>query len=218
MIRWGVHASAIIDIQGEATIPATTVIEPGCVLYGGPRSVFRFGEENTIYPACVFRLDRGSVVTGKRVSFSPGCMIYETRAGLTIGDCTMLAAGVTICGVQHGFGDLGVPIRDQKTAELPIEIGADVWIGMGAIILPGAKIGDGCVIGACSLVRGTVEPYTVGYGTPFRARRRRTANEPAGMEELLPLAAALHDPAGSGSTAGTPPGMELFQVHETQKG
>lgn len=217
MIRWGIHSSVVIDIQGEATIPATTVIEPGCVLYGGRNSVFRFGEENTIYPSCVFRLDRGSIVTGKRVSFSPGCMIYETRAGLTIGDCTMLAAGVTICGVQHGFGDLSLPIRDQKTAELPIEIGADVWIGMGAIILPGAKIGDGCVIGAGSLVRGAVEPYTVGYGTPFRSRRRRTATEPTLMEGLLPLAAALNDAAGPVSASGTPPRMEPFQGRETQK-
>jgi len=218
MIRWGIHSSAIIDIQGEAIIPATTVIEPGCVLYGGRHSIFHFGEENTIYPSCVFRLDRGSIVTGKRVSFSPGCMIYETRAGLTIGDCTMLAAGVTICGVQHGFGDLSLPIRDQQTTELPIEIGADVWIGMGAIILPGAKIGDGCVIGAGSLVRGTVEPYTVGYGTPFRPRRRRTAHDPAGMEGLLPLAAALRDASLPVSAAGTAPQSELFPYRPTQKG
>jgi len=177
MIRWGVHPSAIVDVQGECTIPHSTVLEPGCILYGGRSSVFRFGEENTVYPACVFRLDRGSIVTGKRVSFGPGCLIYETRAGLTIGDCTMLAAGVTICGVNHGFADPRIPIPDQPAEELPVEIGAGVWIGMGAIILPGAKIGDGCVIGAGSVVRGAVEPYTVGYGTPFRPRRRRTASE-----------------------------------------
>ena len=209
MIRWGVHPSAIIDIQGEALIPATTVIEPGCVLYGGRNSVFRFGEENTIYPSCVFRLDRGSIVTGKRVSFSPGCMIYETRAGLTIGDCTMLAAGVTICGVQHGFGDLSLPIRDQPTSELPIEIGADVWIGMGAIILPGAKIGDGCVIGAGSVVRGAIESNTVGYGVPFRARRRRTAEDSAGLNGLLPLAAVLGSSHGTAEDRGLLPDRQI---------
>ena len=200
MIRWGVHSSVIVDIQGEFTIPATTVLEPGCILYGGKSSVFRFGEENTVYPSCVFRLDRGSIVTGKRVSFGPGCLIYETRAGLWIGDCSLIAAGVTICGVNHGFADLDLPMRDQKTEELPVEIGADVWIGMGAIILPGAKIGDGCVIGAGSVVRGTVEPYTIGYGVPLRSRKSRKPTrgtpEPGALPGLLPLAVAtLEQPA-----------------------
>jgi acetyltransferase-like isoleucine patch superfamily enzyme len=212
VIRWGVHSSVIIDIQGEFTIPATTVLEPGCILYGGKRSVFRFGEENTVYPSCVFRLDRGSIVTGKRVSFGPGCLIYETRAGLRIGDCTLIAAGVAICGVNHGFADLDLPMRDQKTEELPIEIGADVWIGMGAIILPGAKIGDGCVIGAGSVVRGTVEPYTVGYGVPLRPRKSRRLDRggvglPA-LPGLIPLAAAMREqPARKEQEAGFPAGV-----------
>ena len=173
MIRFGIHSSAIIDIQGEAIIPPTTVIEPGCILYGGKSASFRFGDENILYPGCVIRLERGYIATGSRVSFSPGCLIYETRAGLRIGNCTMLAAGVAICGVNHGFAVRDIPMRDQQTEELPIEIGSDVWIGMGAIILPGASIGDGCVVGAGSVVTSTVEPYTIGYGVPFRPVRKR---------------------------------------------
>lgn len=187
MIRFGIHPSVIIDIQGEAVIPPTTVIEPGCILYGGKASSFRFGEENILYPGCVIRLERGYILTGKRVSFSPGCMIYEARAGLRIGDCTMIAAGVTICGVNHGFANRTLPMRDQPTKELPIEIGNDVWIGMGAIILPGASIGDGAIIGAGSVVTGIVEPYMIGYGVPFRAVRKRPENSPAAISAFSEL-------------------------------
>ena len=178
MIRTGLHSSAIIDVQGELRLPASTVIEPGCILYAGPRARIHFGDENIIYPACVFRLEHGSIVTGTRVSFGPGCLIYETRAGLRIGDATLIAAGVTIAGVNHGFADPGIPMRDQPATELPVEIGADVWIGMGAIILPGAVIGDGCVIGAGSVVTGRVEPFTVGHGVPFRPVSRRSSGAP----------------------------------------
>jgi acetyltransferase-like isoleucine patch superfamily enzyme len=173
VIRTGVHASAIIDVQGTLEMPSTTVIEPGCILYGGREAVIQFGAENILYPACVLRLERGRITTGKRVSFGPGCLIYETRGGLRIGDNTLIGGGVRICGVNHGFATRDLPIRDQKPEELPVEIGVDVWIGMGAIILPGTTIGDGSIIGAGSVVTGDVEPFTIGYGVPFRAVRKR---------------------------------------------
>ena len=173
MIRTGIHPTAVVEIQGEFVIPATTVIEPGCILYGGTGSSFRFGEENILYPGCVIRIERGFLETGSRVSFGPGCIIYETRAGLRIGNNALIAGGVMICGVNHGFASRDLPMRDQAAEELPVEIGSDVWIGMGAVILPGITIGDGCIIGAGSVVTHPVEPYSVGHGVPFRALGRR---------------------------------------------
>jgi acetyltransferase-like isoleucine patch superfamily enzyme len=148
MISKGIHATVTIDVEGELTIPDTTIIEPGCIIYGGPRARFTFGAQNTIYPGCTFRIDRGFMATGDLVSFGPQCVVYEPRAGLTIGDNVLIAGGVMMCGVQHGFARTDIPIREQETRELPIVIGSDVWIGMGAILMPGAEIGDGCVIGA----------------------------------------------------------------------
>ena len=173
MIRKGVHPSVTIDVQGELILPATTIIEPGCIFYGGPQGSFHFGEENTIYPGCVFRIDRGFMSTGNRVSFGPGCVIYEPRAGLTIGDNVLLAGGAMICGVQHGFARKDIPMRDQETRDLPIVIGSDVWLGMGVILMPGVAIGDGSIIGAGSVVTENVPPLTIGNGVPFRKTRER---------------------------------------------
>ncbi len=57
------------------------------------------------------------------------------------------------------------------------EIGNDVWIGASVSILQGVKIGDGAVIGACSLVTGDVEPYAIYAGTPAKKIRMRFDDE-----------------------------------------
>ena len=54
----------------------------------------------------------------------------------------------------------------------PIVIGDNVWLGDGVVVLPGAHIGDGCVIGANSVVLGTIPANTVAVGAPARSVRR----------------------------------------------
>lgn len=55
----------------------------------------------------------------------------------------------------------------------PVTLGNDVWIGHGAVILPGRTIGTGAVIGAGSIVTRDVAPYTIVAGNPARVLRRR---------------------------------------------
>ncbi|WP_336055606.1 DapH/DapD/GlmU-related protein [Nitratireductor sp. CH_MIT9313-5] len=57
--------------------------------------------------------------------------------------------------------------------ENAVRIGHDTWLGHGAIILPGVKIGNGAVIGAGAVVRRDVEPYTIVGGVPAKPIRRR---------------------------------------------
>ena len=54
-----------------------------------------------------------------------------------------------------------------------VDIGSDVWIGMNACLLPGTTIGSGCVIGAASVVRGSIPPYSIVIGNPGRVIRTR---------------------------------------------
>jgi virginiamycin A acetyltransferase len=56
-------------------------------------------------------------------------------------------------------------------------IGHDVWIGQGALILSGVKIGNGAVIGACTLVSKDVEPYQIVVGNPMKVVRKRFSDE-----------------------------------------
>lgn len=101
--------------------------------------------------------------------------IFETNsrcsAPVTIGDNLFVAPGVHIYTAKH---PLDVETRCRKALELasPVHIGNDVWIGGKAIILPGVTIGDGCVIGAGSVVTKDVPPHTLVVGNPARVLRK----------------------------------------------
>ncbi len=88
-------------------------------------------------------------------------------AGLTIGDRVTIAHGTKI------FTDSGPNTSPWLQQHYPISTGAvtigdDVWIGAGAMILPGVKIGNKCVIGAGSMVKDDVPDYAVVAGSPAK--------------------------------------------------
>jgi len=57
---------------------------------------------------------------------------------------------------------------DRSVTPQPVRIGANVWVGFGACVLPGVTIGEGAVIGARAVVANDVPPYTVVAGNPAR--------------------------------------------------
>lgn len=59
----------------------------------------------------------------------------------------------------------------------PVVLGDDVWIGHGAVILPGVKIGTGAVVGAGAVVTKDVRPFTIVAGVPAKTLRRRVPLE-----------------------------------------
>ncbi|MDD5299160.1 MAG: acyltransferase [Gallionella sp.] len=173
MIRKGIHPSAVVENLGSVLIPESTIIEPLAVVFVGGRGRLNLGEMNTIYPGATIRIDQGWMETGREVSFGSGCHIYEPRAGLTIGDHSMIGGGVLICGVNHGYAIRGEPMRHQPVEAAPIVIGKDVWVGMGAIILPGVTLGDGAIIAAGAVVTSDVAPGAVVSGVPARFAKHR---------------------------------------------
>lgn len=68
----------------------------------------------------------------------------------------------------------------------PVALGHDVWIGHGAVVLPGRSVGTGAVVAAGAVVTRDVPPYAVAVGNPARVARQRFA--PPVAERLLALA------------------------------
>jgi len=64
-------------------------------------------------------------------------------------------------------------MREQPVESKPVVIGADVWIGAGASVLPGVTIGDGAVIGARAVVTKDIPPNAIAVGIPAKVIRYR---------------------------------------------
>jgi len=102
---------------------------------------------------------------------------------LTIGKFCQIADGVTFvtASANHrydGFSSFPFMIFGGSAASMPdagpdTVIGNDVWIGQGATILPGARIGNGVIIGAKSVVRGNIPDYAIVGGNPAQVLRKR---------------------------------------------
>lgn len=111
----------------------------------------------------------GDVIIGKRVTINSGCVIY-TGNGLTIGDDVAIAANCVFAPVNHAYDDANQLIREQGFAagKGGIVIEDDVWVGAGCVLLDGAILRRGCVVGAMSLVRSEVAAYGIYAGNPLR--------------------------------------------------
>ena len=92
----------------------------------------------------------------------------RANGGLRIGSRVLIAAHVTITTREH---PTELP-RYGVTEDAPVVIEDDVWIGAGAIVLPGVTIGRGAVIAAGAVVTANVEPFTVAAGVPARPIRK----------------------------------------------
>lgn len=111
----------------------------------------------------------GDVIIGENVTINSGCVLY-TGNGIAIGNNVAIAANCTFAPVNHAYERKDLLVREQgfKPGRGGIVIEDDVWIGAGCILLDGAILRKGCVIGAMSLVRGEVEAYSIQAGNPLQ--------------------------------------------------
>jgi maltose O-acetyltransferase len=115
-----------------------------------------------------FFCDYGSNIhLGERVFFNFNCVVLDVCL-VKIGDFTLFGPGVQIYTATH---PLNPTLRRKQEFAKPIEIGADVWVGGGAIICPGVKIGSRTVIGAGSVVTKDIPDGVLAAGNPCRVIR-----------------------------------------------
>lgn len=115
----------------------------------------------------------GSVFIGSGASIHPRCQINAYLSSITIGSNVMIAPGCALYPYDHGCLP-DQPIRRQPLrSKGPIIIGDEAWIGFGAIILGGVRIGKGAAVGAGSVVTHDVPDGAIVVGNPARMIKKR---------------------------------------------
>ncbi len=115
-----------------------------------------------------FYCDYGyNIELGEQVYFNFNCVVLDV-CSVRIGSFTLFGPAVQVYTPMHPFD---AEQRRGKESGRPVEIGSDVWVGGGAIILPGVHIGDRCVIGAGSVVTRDIPEGVFAAGNPCRVVR-----------------------------------------------
>jgi maltose O-acetyltransferase len=123
---------------------------------------------DTVWMQPPFFCDYGTnIELGERVFFNFNCTVLDV-CKVTIGDYTQFGSGVQILTPLH---PLEAGLRRKQEFGVPVTIGSDVWVGSGALILPGVTIGSRTVVGAGSVVTRDLPSDVLAVGNPCRVIR-----------------------------------------------
>jgi acetyltransferase-like isoleucine patch superfamily enzyme len=147
-------------------------VAPEAKIFAEPHRPIRIGDRVTI-AAEVFL--HGPITLTHDVSINARVSMDGGRAGIEVGQGTRIATGVNVFAFDHGLAPSS-DIRTQPVRSRGIVIGRDVWIGAGAGITDGVRIGDHAVVGMGAIVTRDVPDWAIVGGVPARVigdRRER---------------------------------------------
>lgn len=121
---------------------------------------------------------RGSLRIGSHVHICSGCVI-GARGGVELGDFSSLSHGVKLLSATDDFSGARMTNSTLPTSVLgvttaPIRVGPYAPIGTGALLLPGADVGEGAAVHALSVVVGALPAWTLCGGNPAKPLRPRS--------------------------------------------
>ncbi len=135
-------------------VPNSAFVHSSAVVIGS----VTLGKNASVWPGAVLRGDRKNIDIGDNSNVQDGCVLHTGKFDLVVHDNVLIGHNVTL----HSC-----------------EIGRCCMIGMGAIILDAAKVGEKCIIGAGSLIPpgAVIPPGSVVMGNPYRITRETTQEE-----------------------------------------
>lgn len=137
----------------------------------GRKNIF-IGNHVRIFPGIRMEaLDGGEICIGNNLAIEQNVHIISGKSILNIGDNTTISANAFISNVDHEYKNIEKSVMEQPLLFKETQIGKSCFIGYGAVILPGTKLGDHCIVGANAVVRGSYPDNCVIAGNPARTIR-----------------------------------------------
>lgn len=119
-----------------------------------------------------FYANEGGLKIGNNCGVSTNIQFGASAGKISIGNNVMIASNVIMRAADHGVAK-DKPMRDQVYNSGVICVEDDVWIGANAVILKNVTLGQGCVVGAGSVVTKDVAPYSIVAGNPAKLIKYR---------------------------------------------
>jgi len=151
-------------------------IGDGVVIYqdrdGGPVVL---GEGVTLHDGTIIEIGPGgSLSIGAYTHIQPRCQINAYESAIEIGRGVQVAPGCAFYSYDHGMAQ-DIPMSHQALhSKGPITVDNDAWLGVGAIVLSGVRIGKGAVVGAGAVVTQEVPDGAIVAGIPARLIKMRS--------------------------------------------
>jgi len=140
----------------------------------GRRGTIKFGRFVWIGDGSKIRCHEGEVEIGRKSVMGQECTISAYQR-VRIGEQCVIADRAMFIDFDHGVVETERPIRLQGIYKRDVEVGSNVWIGYGACVLRGVRVGDNSVIGTNAVVTKDVPANAVVAGIPARIIRMREA-------------------------------------------
>lgn len=130
--------------------------------------LLRIGKGTTIGSFTKIKASDGDMTIGEKTDIGPNCFLTASEGGVRIGDYAMISANCCVIGNSYTYDDLGTPICEQEQTSVGVDIGDNVWIGCGTVVLDGAVIGNGAIVSVNSVVTGKIPPNSIAQGNPAK--------------------------------------------------
>ena len=140
----------------------------------GKNAKVHLGRWSWIGTGCKIRSHEGEVMIGAKTVLGQECTISSFQH-VEIGRECILADRVMLIDFDHGVVEVERPIREQGIYKRDVVVGHNCWLGYGACILRGVKVGDNSVVGTNAVVTKDLPENSVSGGVPAKVLRMREA-------------------------------------------
>jgi acetyltransferase-like isoleucine patch superfamily enzyme len=168
-----IHRTVIIKSADKLVIGANCTVGEYVILDAKSESEvgISIGEYVQIKPKAYISTNGGQIFLEDYVGIGHGAWLGG-RSTIRIGRNSLVAMNTVIICSNHRHDQVAVPYYDGEETLGPITIGENVWIGASCVVLPGASIGDNCVVGAGSVVKDAIPAGCVAFGVPAKIQSR----------------------------------------------